>query len=416
MVVVLAVTAMIVLAFLIPLARLIDDFARDRGVTLVVQEAEALARAVALVGTDNRAAAETLVAVGDPRVSRSIILETGVTVGPPAGAATAIGQARGGEVVIIEELGGVAAYVPVVGSSGGAVVRTWVGPDVLDRNVFQAWLALGALGLGLLALAAFVADRLARSIVRPVEELAAAATRFGDGDLSTRVVPAGPDELRTVGRVFNRIGDRLDHLLRSEREAVADLSHRLRTPLTAMQLEAEQLGQSEQAERMREVVAAMQREVDHLIREARRPLRTDAGHQADLARIARDRAAFWEPLITDQGREFTIDVPNEPVLVAGNPSDIEAAVDALVGNVIAHTNEGVPVWVEVHRDPPSLVVADGGPGFEASAIERGVSAAGSTGLGLDIARRTAEGSGGSIELGHRPEGGARVHLRFGSEG
>ncbi len=416
-VVVLAVTLMIVLAFLIPLARLIDDFAQDRGVTLVLQEAEALARSVTLVTDLDRAVVSSLVAVGDPQVTRSVVFQSGITIGGPPGDTDAVARARGGQAVLVDEGDGVAAYVPVVASSERPVVRAFVGSNVLDRNVAKAWIALAGLGLGLLALAAFIADRLARSIVRPVEKLAAAATRFGDGDLSQRVDLEGPSELQTVGRVFNRIGDRLDHLLRSERESVADLSHRLRTPLTALQLEAEQLPDSDAAGRVRTAVDAMGREVDHLIREARRPIRTGIGSRADLTAVVRDRVRFWEPLLTDQGRAISVDQPAVSVVVTAAVDDLEAAVDALIGNVLAHTDEGVSVWISVLADPPTLVVEDEGRGFpNRSASERGMSTGGSTGLGLDIARRTVEEGDGQMELGHRPGGGARVTLRFGRDG
>jgi len=414
-IVVVAVTTIIVLAFLIPLARLIDDFARDRGVSAALQEAEALARSVALVDASNEPVIESLVAIGRADVERGVIFESGLTVGPPSGTPQALIQARGGAAVLVEELDGVAAYVPVIGSGDRPVVRAFVGRDVLDRNVRTAWLVLGALGLGLLAVAALIADALARSIVRPVETLAAAAKRFGDGDLSTRVEPAGPPELQTVGHVFNRIGDRLDHLLRSERESVADLSHRLRTPLTALQLEAEQLENSESAARVRDAVDAMRREVDHLIQEARRPIRGGVGSVADLGQIVRERTGFWEPLITDQGRSFEVDIPQTAIDVSGAKADVEAAVDALIGNAVAHSADGVAIRVTVSIDPPTLVVEDEGDGFlDPAAAERGVSAAGSSGLGLDIARRTAEESGGMMHLGHRPGGGARVELEFGT--
>ena len=415
-VVVVAVTAIIAVAFVVPLARLLDDFAQDRGVVQVLRESESLARALALVDASDPAIIESLVAVGDGEVERSIIFETGPTVGPPTANPSVVESARSGRAELIEELDGVAAYVPVVGAADAPVVRAFVGPDVLDRNVRTAWLTLFGLGVILLLLAALVADRLARSIVRPVEELADAADRFADGDLSARVVPSGPAELRTVGTVFNRLGSRLAELLRIERESVADLSHRLRTPLTALRLEVEQLEDSTDVERVRDAVDAMHREVDHLIKEARRPARTDAGSLVDLAAVVTDRTRFWEPLAADQGRSFSVTIPQEPVSVTGIRGDIEAAVDALVENVLAHTEDGVGMWIEVTADPASLIVEDAGGGFgDPSVSRRGVSASDSTGLGLDIARRTVEAGGGVMQLGRRQSGGARVEMRFGTD-
>ena len=97
--------------------------------------------------------------------------------------------------------------------------------------------------------------------------------------------------------------------------------------------------------------------------------------------------------------------------------DLEAAVDALLGNVVAHTPEGTGLLVALSRDPAGgalLVVIDEGPGFEDGAvIARGRSGGGSTGLGLDIARRTAAASGGDLRIGRVPGGGGRVSMRLG---
>jgi signal transduction histidine kinase len=414
--VVVAVTAMVVLAFSIPLGRLIDDFAQDRAITTAQQEAEALARSLTVVDASNPAIVEALISVGDPDVTRSVVLDSGDTFGPPVGSPAALETARAGSSVLVAEFDGVAFYVPVLSAGTPAVVRTFVGAEVLDRNVATAWMILAALGVVMIGLAAFVADRLARSIVEPVDTLAEAAERLGDGDLDVHVTPTGPPELKTVAGAFNRLGDRLAGLLRSERESVADLSHRLRTPLTALQLESEQLGEGEQPDRVRDAVDAMQREVDHLIREARRPIRSAAGAVTNLAEIVADRIAFWEPLANDQGRSVAVAIPGEPVRVAGARADIEAVVDALIGNVIAHTDEGVGFGVEVSAGPPvTLAVSDEGPGFaDPDVVRRGVSAGGSTGLGLDIVGRTAEASGGQMTLGPHREGGARVMVEFGS--
>src|SRR5207248_371591 len=90
------------------------------------------------------------------------------------------------------------------------------------------------------------------------------------------------------------------------------------------------------------------------------------------------------------------------------------AVDALLGNVFAHTPEGSPLAVALGVDDGGLatiVVDDQGPGFSGTvAMERGVSGGGSTGLGLDIARRVAESAGGALTVSRSPLGGARVQL------
>jgi signal transduction histidine kinase len=91
-------------------------------------------------------------------------------------------------------------------------------------------------------------------------------------------------------------------------------------------------------------------------------------------------------------------------------SELILAVDALLGNVFSHTPEGVAFRVTVSA--AGLIVDDAGPGIAdpAFSMQRGVSGAGSTGLGLDIVRRVAESAGGRIEIDRGPMGGARIAM------
>ena len=86
-----------------------------------------------------------------------------------------------------------------------------------------------------------VADQLARSLVRPLRAVAGASDRLATGDLSVRAELTGPPEVRRAGAGLNRLAVRIGELLAHERETVADLSHRLRTPLTALRIDAESL-------------------------------------------------------------------------------------------------------------------------------------------------------------------------------
>ena len=134
--------------------------------------------------------------------------------------------------------------------------------------------------------------------------------------------------------------------------------------------------------------------------------------------MVEDRVAFWRALAEDQGREVALALPAERVDVRASAADLEAALDALLGNVIAHTPEATRFHVSLEGAADGggvLVVADEGPGFAdgVAALGRGESLAGSTGLGLDIARRTAVASGGDIRLGRSAGGGAAVTMRLG---
>ncbi|UQT61601.1 HAMP domain-containing histidine kinase [Streptomyces durmitorensis] len=277
-----------------------------------------------------------------------------------------------------------------------------------------SWLVLAGIGVGLVLIGLLLADRLGARLVGATRRLARTADRLAAGDLTARATPEGPPELRLVAGQLNHLATRIDELLTAERENAADLAHRLRTPVAALRLDAETLRDTEEANRIAADVAALERSVDDVIRKARRPLR-DAPY-ADLAGVARERAEFWLPLAEDQGRTTETSAQDEPSPVPVPEDDLTAAIDALIGNVLDHTPQGTPFRITVRTTPEGnaeLTVADEGPGLPPTyAAERGTSGGGSTGLGLDIARRTAEDAGGTFAIASDATRGTRVTLTF----
>jgi signal transduction histidine kinase len=312
----------------------------------------------------------------------------------------------------------VEALVAVQGlPHGTAVIRVFVPDAQLHAGVTRAWLLLGAIGLGLLVLSVAVADQLARSLVRTLRALASASDHLAAGNLAARATVAGPPEMRQVSSGLNRLAARIGELLAHERETAADLSHRLRTPLTALRIDAESLqDESERAQLMSDV-DGIERMVNEIIRTARRPTGAAAGVACDAIEVIGDRAAFWLPLADDQDRTMTVEMTPGPVEVGVPAEDLAACADILLENVFAHTPDGVGFAVRVSRRAGGgawMVVSDAGPGFgDPDAARRGRSGAGSTGLGLDIARRIAEASGGSLTVGPSASGGGAVTAGFG---
>ena len=415
-------TVMVALAFLIPLAVLVRTLARDRALNAAELEAQSLAPALSL--TQDPAGLEVAVlatnAGADGRLV--IFLPDGNRVGRPSSPAAGrsseenMALARRGRAFSADAPGGAEVLVPVaLGRSQTAVVRAYVPNRLLNRGVVSAWAVEVAVGAALVALAVLLADRMARNIVRPVKALADAAQRLGEGDLTVRIQPEGPPEIARAAVAFNFLGHRVGELLATERELVADLSHRLRTPLTALRLDVEGVADPEEARRLTDDVEELEREVDAVIRQARRPVRSEIGPLADPVAVARKRTAFWAPLAEDQGRPWALEVNGEGTTVAVSVEELEAALDALLGNVFIHTPEGTAYRVEVSARPGGgarLAVEDEGPGVSGDLVARGASGAGSTGLGLDIARRTAEAAGGSLRIAPAAGGGARIELEL----
>lgn len=299
-----------------------------------------------------------------------------------------------------------------------AVIRVIVTDARINQQVFIAWAIIAAVGVGLLALAAYVAARLARTLTRPVSDLAGVASRLEAGDLTARVDPAGPPELREVGHALNRLAARIGELLAAERESVADVSHRLRTPLAALRLEAGELRDPDERERAVAAVDALSRALGDVIRQAQRPMREGIGAVADARQVVAERTDFWSALADDQDRRVRVVLPDEPLLVKVAPDDLAAAVDALLENVFAHTPEGSGFEVMLAPLPGSgavFVIEDRGQGgvLADESVQRGRSDGGSTGLGLDIARSTAEASGGRLRIGRSLHGGTSVRMELG---
>ncbi|MCZ9342057.1 HAMP domain-containing protein, partial [Streptomyces sp. TRM76130] len=159
---------------------------------------------------------------------------------------------------------------PVALSSGRiAVVEVYVPESEMSNGVGVAWAVLAAVGAALIVGSVGVADRLGVRVVRSARRLAEAAQKLGEGRLGVRVPEQGPPELRSAAVAFNSMADQVVQLLANERELTADLSHRLRTPLTVLRLNAASLGEGPAAEQTRAAVEQLEREVDTIIRTAR---------------------------------------------------------------------------------------------------------------------------------------------------
>lgn len=399
--------ALVLVAFLVPLALLLRTAAEDRAVAAATAQAQSLGALVATADANSlRLTVEQ--ANVDTAHPVTVFLTDGTVIGAPIPVTPAVRLAAQRGSFSVEHPGGREVLVAVQGlPAGPAVVRSFVPERDLRRGVTRSWLILAAVGLGLLLLGLAVADRLAVAAVRPIRTLAAVSEGLSGGDLDRRApAGAGPPEVRAVAAALNRLAGRIRDLLRQEREAAADLSHRMRTPMTALRLDAEGLADPADAARMLEHVGALDRALTAVIEDARRER---PAPECDAAAVVAERVAFWSVLAEDQGRAVRTALDPGPRPVAVAAADLAAAVDALLGNVFAHTDEGTGLAVSLHAGPGlvALTIEDEGPGFDPAAGARGVSGGGSTGLGLDIARRTAEATGGRLVVA-----GARVTLEL----
>ncbi|MCL6298627.1 sensor histidine kinase [Streptomyces kronopolitis] len=429
----LAVTTMVVVAFAIPLGLVVKELARDRAYGSAERQAATIGPVLAI--TTDRTQLERAVASAETGPGGRIGVH--VPASGKKGRPAEIGARRAaradvaaavklGRASISPVRGGSVLLQPTAVASGIAVVEVFVPDASLTNGVMTSWAVLAGVGLALVIGSVAVADRLGTRMVRPAERLAGAARDLGRGKLGVRVREDGPRELRLAASAFNSMADQVVQLLANERELAADLSHRLRTPLTVLRLNTASLGDTPAAEQTRAAVAQLEREVDQIIRTVReqkaQTQQTAAGAGCDAAEVIRARMGFWSALAEDEGRTVRIAGADRPVRVPVARPELAAALDAMLGNVFRHTPEGTAFAVDVHHADEAVIVlvSDAGPGIDDpdQALRRGHGGGGegSTGLGLDIVRRLAESTGGDVRLSRSVLGGTEVRVWLALDG
>nr|WP_206323408.1 HAMP domain-containing sensor histidine kinase [Streptomyces sp. HNM0574] len=431
---------MVVIAFAVPLGLVVKEMAADRALSNAERQAAAVGPALAITtdrqqlkravastqaGSDGRIAVHVPAAPADARGSGARA-QPAVELGDQRVPQDRLDRARErGSSATVRVPGGLALLLPTAVASGEvAVVEVFVPDAEMTNGVTTSWVVLAGVGLALIAGSVAVADRFGTRMVRPAEQLADAAHELGEGRLGVRVPEEGPKELHSAAVAFNAMADQVVQLLAKERELAADLSHRLRTPLTVLRLNAASLGEGDAADQTREAVATLEGEVDQIIRTARdrkaaQPPGPGVPAGCDVAEVARERMAFWSALAEDEGREVRLSGVERPVRVPVARTELATALDAMLGNVFRHTPEGTAFSVDVHHggsatDSVIVLVSDAGPGIADpdAALRRGHGdgSRGSTGLGLDIVRRVAESTGGDVRVGRSVLGGTEVRM------
>jgi two-component system sensor histidine kinase BaeS len=348
--------------------------------------------------------------------------------GPPPGSSSLADRAwESAPIFVAGELAGRVAVLS--GPPFSRIVRE-LGPTM-------AVVAIGVLGVGALLVALFVFGP-ARRRLKAVES---ATTRLGGGDLSARAPTDGGDEVAAVARAFNRMADELAERAealeasdRARRQLLADVSHELMTPLTAMRGYVETLGMPDvpldDATRARYL---------QIIDDETHRLERIVGDLLDLAKLegggvilARERvsiASLFERVRARHEREsvqrrirIEAEVGAGAEVVTGDPSRLEQALQNLAANALRHTPDGGVISLTSSRvdNGISLHVRDSGPGipdehlplifdrfYKADASRR---AAGGSGLGLSIVKAIVERHGGSIAA--RNENGAVFDIRL----
>ncbi|MGW5253231.1 sensor histidine kinase [Streptomyces sp. NPDC004012] len=333
---------------------------------------------------------------------------------------------------------GAVLFVTVPGGSNATVacvVRTVYALDPLKAQVHATWLALAAVGLGVLAAVSLIGFALARSITRPVQALERATAQLAEGRISDPpATDHGPPELRRLAASFTRTATRLQHLLQAQQAFASEASHQLKTPLTSLRLRLENfephlapcahdsldkaLGELERLSRMVQGLLALAR----LENSAIRP------EAVDLNTVVADRAAIWAAFADEQQVDIVVSGAMG-VRVWAVPGAPEQIIDNLLSNALRVSPPGTAITLatatrprEGSRTPPmtELHVIDQGPGMSEAerhrAFDRFWRGADAdhdgTGLGLPMVRQLTHACGGEVALEAAPGGGLDAVVRL----
>jgi two-component system sensor histidine kinase MprB len=312
---------------------------------------------------------------------------------------------------------------------GGGAVQLARSLESVDSVLRRLALILALLCVAGVAISALLARLIARSVLRPIEDLTSAAEHIElTGDLARRISAPGTDEIGRLAARFNAMLDRLSSSLAAQRQLVADASHELRTPITSLRTNIEVLLATS------DVDPQMRRELLQDVVEQSDELGALVGDLIELARADEPAAVAHEDVRLDAvledavararrnhpGVDYRLDA--EATTVDGRPERLGRAINNLLDNAAKHGGDGV---VEVTLNDGALVVRDHGPGVPEAdrplifdRFYRGAEArAGSgTGLGLAIVRQVAEAHGGSVTLYAPDDGGAAFELRLPAAG
>ncbi|CAL9417401.1 HAMP domain-containing sensor histidine kinase [Streptomyces sp. Tu 3180] len=304
-----------------------------------------------------------------------------------------------------------------------AVVVTDSPTGAMRSRILQGWLVIGAGEAAAMLLAVGAALRLTGWVLRPVRVLDATTHDIATGRLKSRVAAAGgPPELRRLARSFNEMADNVESVLEQQRAFVADASHQLRNPLSALLLRIELLAL--ELPEGNEEIASVQAEGRRLARVLDDLLdlalaeHSEAQLQVtDIGAVAGERVAAWAPTAEAKGVRLTGDCP--PTTAWADPVALSSALDAVIDNAVKFTPEGetVEVTVTSNGDTSTVVVTDNGPGltdeeltrvgdrFWRSGRHQNVKG---SGLGLSISRALLAAGGGSLAYGHHEPHGLTV--------
>jgi signal transduction histidine kinase len=301
---------------------------------------------------------------------------------------------------------------------------------------FHGWIRHVLLMLGLvLAVLALASFPLARSIARPVEQLTVAARRLGSGDLSARTGIEQNEELGELGAAFDDMAERIERLVRSEKELLANVSHELRTPMARIRvaLELASEGDAERARRYLGEIGADLADLERLVEDVLATARLDlaAGRAGDGAPPLHRKPTDLKELLERAAARFRTDNPSrvletsldDAIQLEVDPDLLRRAVMNLLDNARKYSEAAIGLSLRREGQAVAIEVKDRGIGIAPEDMERiftpffrtdrsRARGTGGVGLGLPLVRRIAEAHGGRAFATSAPGEGSTLRIEL----
>jgi len=407
-------------AFTVPVAFTLTAQLREDTEQSVQREATSMAWLLTNGDTVSRAALT--------RMSNRYAAETPGAVAVLPASAT---DGMKGRMTTVWDGGALTVTAPAVTEDGRTVgaVRIAYPTSDITRRLWKIWGFRAVLAVSVLAVAAGLGALVARRLTRPLRQLNDMAAKFRDGDLTARSPVTGPPETRTLARTLNQGAERLDTLIAAQRIFVADASHQLRTPLTALRLSLDNIADGaddyfvrEDVEQATAEVVRMSRLVNDLLVLARAEAKVTAAEPLCLREVIGERLAVWRPAADERGVTIALRGSDDGrLLVLASPGHLDQVLDNVLSNALEVSPDGATITVRVESkgDEVVLDVLDEGPGMsdaeKSRAFDRfwrgqGLTGPSGSGLGLAVVKQLLADDGGTVTLKDAPGGGLCVSV------
>jgi len=315
-------------------------------------------------------------------------------------------------------------------SNGQRTVQVMHAKSLRDELRWNAVLDVLLPSMLVVLVGALLVDFTLRRGLAPIRKLDDELNRRDANSLAPLEIPDAPAELASVVSTLNRLLQQLDTSLQAHKRFIANAAHELRTPITAISLEVDNLLGSQDQDQMRQAASRLKlgsQRAQHLLQQMLTLARLEARSRprprvaVDLQQLAQASMIGLSTLGSQRGIEFALEVSGA-TLMQGDPDDLRLLLDNLLGNALKFSPQDAVVEVSLLGDEKgvTLLVRDHGPGIAPELRERIVlpfvrvnAAIDGAGLGLAIALEVVQNHAASLALEDPVSGpGLQVRVRF----